>query len=325
MFLTFEETAELILANKVLHIAGSEQLLRKLPIGNWVGGSTEYFMTTTGGVISDERLLVAAFDCSDFSIRTYDLATIKHIATNTFDDGFSIALLPVESPIHREFSANATFYNGMFIKALVGWVTGTNPDKPEQVPLVVNGKTGEIFTDKAVVLGIQTGKTTIINIVNIFEEDKNSPTITFKEFFDKGFLVEYCFVNGKKTVFADYLESHNIDAKLPLIGRFAGANLNTSIWSIQDGKVHFASPIFGDMEYRFAKPIPDYEAAFIEKLNGLTSEKPLFSVNCIGNFWHGRLEGKLSDAIAATFVGPVSFGEIAYQLVNQTLVYVTVK
>lgn len=36
---------------------------------------------------------------------------------------------------------------------------------------------------------------------------------------------------------------------------------------------------------------------------------------------YGELEGKKLEA----FAGPVTFGEIAYQLVNQTLVYVTVE
>jgi hypothetical protein len=44
----------------------------------------------------------------------------------------------------------------------------------------------------------------------------------------------------------------------------------------------------------------------------------MFSCNCILNFLYGELEGKS----IGTFTGPVTFGEIAYQLVNQTLVYV---
>jgi hypothetical protein len=44
MLLSFDETAKMIASGKFLHIAGTENLLKKLPKGNWIGGSTEYFM-----------------------------------------------------------------------------------------------------------------------------------------------------------------------------------------------------------------------------------------------------------------------------------------
>ena len=44
---------------------------------------------------------------------------------------------------------------------------------------------------------------------------------------------------------------------------------------------------------------------------------PIFSCNCILNYLYGNLEGKTTPPYA----GPVSFGEVAYQLLNQTLVY----
>jgi hypothetical protein len=42
-----------------------------------------------------------------------------------------------------------------------------------------------------------------------------------------------------------------------------------------------------------------------------------FSCNCILNYIYGNLEGK---KLAGT-AGPITFGEIAYQLLNQTMVY----
>jgi len=46
----------------------------------------------------------------------------------------------------------------------------------------------------------------------------------------------------------------------------------------------------------------------------------VYTCNCILNFLYGELEGK----VIGSFDGPVTFGEIAYQLVNQTLVYVSI-
>ena len=47
---------------------------------------------------------------------------------------------------------------------------------------------------------------------------------------------------------------------------------------------------------------------------------PEFSCNCILNYLYGELEGKVTEGM----YGPVTFGEIAYQLLNQTLVYVRI-
>ena len=50
------------------------------------------------------------------------------------------------------------------------------------------------------------------------------------------------------------------------------------------------------------------------------AETNAFTCNCILNYVHSSLEGRRTGDV----VGPMTFGEIAYQLLNQTLVYVTV-
>ena len=55
-------------------------------------------------------------------------------------------------------------------------------------------------------------------------------------------------------------------------------------------------------------------AAFAEQLSGRDAGS--LSCNCILNFVYGGLEGKKTPG----FTGPVTFGEIAYILLNQTLV-----
>lgn len=46
----------------------------------------------------------------------------------------------------------------------------------------------------------------------------------------------------------------------------------------------------------------------------------MFSCNCTLNFLYSELEGKRTGQL----VGPVAFGEIAYQGLNQTLVYLQI-
>jgi hypothetical protein len=72
--------------------------------------------------------------------------------------------------------------------------------------------------------------------------------------------------------------------------------------------------------YRPAKPLDDYVRRFPERLSAEHNGEIAFSCNCIFNYLHSKLGGKRTGA----FLGPITFGEVAYQLVNQTLAYLIV-
>ena len=320
MLLTFEEAGKLISEGKYLQIAGTEDLLKKLPKGNWIGGSTEYFMSRKGGRVSNELLYINELKYSDIEIKTYGVCNIGEVTTDAFENGFTVLILPFDSEIHKYYADKAAEFDGMFIKNIAGWVSGLNLGVPGQTPITVNGQCGEVYTDKAVAMHVCVPDDKIVNIsiVNIFSPDENSPVIRFAE---EGFAAAKCFVDNNEVVFSEYLEQNGIDIKLPLIGNYAGAGVNVSFKSVDDdGVVHFYAPVFSNIEYRFAKPIQNYEEEFRNKLQELKNTEAVFSCNCILNFLYGELENKNVDA----FFGPITFGEIAYQLVNQTLVYVTV-
>ena len=317
--LTFDETAELIHNGKLLHIAGTETLLRMLPRGNWIGGSTEYFMASDGGMISDELLFVTEFPYDVFFMKSYDASDICDVGVDAFEYGFSILIVPFDSEVHKVYAENATGYAHMFIKHVTGWVAGVNLEKPGQKPVVINGISGKAFSDKAVALhlDIPDRKTIHINIINIFEQDMDSPVIEFRE---EGFSITKCLVGGTETILADYIEQNAIDTKLPLVGDYSGNGVNISFKSIENGIVNLYAPVFSGVKYRMAKKIPDYAEAFQSHISKIDAENSVFSCNCILNFLYGELEGKKIEK----FNGPITFGEIAYQLVNQTLVYVTI-
>ena len=69
------------------------------------------------------------------------------------------------------------------------------------------------------------------------------------------------------------------------------------------------------MGLHLAQPIADYPAAY-GKLIAAQGTVPTLSFNCILNYLNASLEGRTTTG----FVGPVTFGEIAYILLNQTLV-----
>lgn len=319
MLLTFEETSKLISNGKLLHIAGTESLLKKLPKGNWLAGSTEYFMAAGGGKVANDLLFVTVLPYDNFEISTYDEKSIGNVTVNTPDSGFSIVIVPFDSGVHRTYAEKASEFEGMFMKNVVGWVSGMNLGVPGQTPLAVNGVTGQAFSDKAVVahIGVPEDKTVNIGIINIFTQDESSPIIEFDE---EGFTVRKCKVNGREVSLADYIAENEIDTKLPLVGDYSGAGINISFKTIENGNVNFYAPVFAGVKYRMAKAVPDYMKEFRDHLVMFKDVDSVFSCNCILNFLYGELEGKAIEA----FFGPITFGEIAYQLVNQTLVYVTV-
>ena len=320
MLMNFDDTSKKIENGSLLHVAGTEELLKKLPKGKWIGGSTEYFMAKDGGKVSGELLFVTEFPYENYSIKSYDASSISNVATDAFDNGFSILIIPFDSEVHKEYAENAAGFKDLFMKDIAGWISGVNLGIPGQTPITVNGMLGEAYSDKAIALHLEVpgNKTISVNIVNIFDQDDSSPVITFSE---GGFSVKNCLIDGKDTVFADYISENNIDTKLPLIGNYSGVGVNISFRAIENGVVNFYAPVFDGIEYRLAKDIPDYADAFHNHLLGISDAEAVFSCNCILNFLYGELEGKSIEA----FTGPITFGEIAYQLVNQTLVYVMVQ
>jgi len=72
------------------------------------------------------------------------------------------------------------------------------------------------------------------------------------------------------------------------------------------------------VDYRLARPVGDYAAAFRSRLAGYDTSDVVFSCNCILNFLFGELEGKTIGGVE----GPITFGELGYQLLNQTMVAV---
>ena len=76
------EAAARISAGAVLVIAGSEAALAQLPKGNWIGGTTVYFVTETGGRMDAQNNfvteIVAATDARPVFCRAEDLPNLTH-------------------------------------------------------------------------------------------------------------------------------------------------------------------------------------------------------------------------------------------------------
>jgi hypothetical protein len=316
-----EETIELIQSDKLLHISGAEALLRQLPMGKWIGGTTEYFVSENGGIISDQTLDVSELEFDAYRLAVYSAASLPKITRDAYKNGFTVLIIPFRSESHREYARHVTNYADLFTKNIIGWISGVNLSKAGAKAYTVNGYTGGFYTDKAVAVHVKLEalQTAVLNIINIFSPDMSGPVITVNAQ-NSGFSVRTCLINGCETSLSDFLNENNFDVRLPLIGDYSGTGINVSIKEVKADEVLLYAPMIEGIEYRLAKKLPDYERAFNQEMNSITDKKSIFSCNCILNYLYGELEGKRLNGL----LGPIAFGEIAWQLLNQTLVYLQI-
>lgn len=317
------EVIDMINRGEALLLSGDERALKNLPKGKWIAGTIPYFMSEKGGLLTHDEIQVTKLPTTitDFTIKTYSANELKNIPKDYLSNGFSYIIVPAFSDAHIDFAKDCSTYDGLFDRPLIGWISGFDlADLGKTSAKVMNGLTGEITDSKAVVmhLNLPADKIAKLNIINLFKQG-HGDTITFNT---TGFEITDCEINGVKKNLAEYINSKKIDTQLPLVANYMGAMINVSFQTVdvQTGKVNFYAPVFPGIEYKIAAPVADYEKEFANELNKANIQ-PLFSCNCILNYLYANLEGKKTGHI----VGPMTFGEIAYMLLNQTMVYLTIE
>lgn len=317
------EAGALIATGRPLSLAADEALLRALPKGNWIGGTSPYFMGQDGGETTRERIFVTELPApaGPLDLRFYDVFSLDQVCVDAPANGFSLIILPAFSGTHSLFARNAPNFDDMYVKPLVGWVAGVHLDDLGRcAPAVVNGRSGEFDSERAVVMHVPLPDEQFVrvDIVNPLRPGRGD-CIRFAE---TGFSASECLVNGRPARLAEYLQSQGSDLRLPLVADYSGALVNVSIKGIspESGSVDFYAPVFPDVDYRLAEPPGDYVAAFQAAMPA-EGFHAAFSCNCILNYLYGGLEGRHTGPVT----GPVTFGEIAYQLLNQTMVYMTIE
>ncbi|WP_419536731.1 DUF6976 family protein [Endozoicomonas sp.] len=317
---TLEEVSQLIEQGRLLSLAGDERSMSKLPKGNWIGGSTPYFMDEQQGKFEQEAIYVDDFSSfsEDYRIVVYTTETIASITKDRFDNGFTFLVIPAFSQIHSHYALHAGDFEGIYDNPVLGWVSGIDLDS-EDKPTVYNGLTGECSSDVAIALHVRIpdGKMAQLEILNIHSQDSNSPIIEFEE---DSFSARECLIDGIRQNFAQYISENNIDTKPPITCSYSGAVINVCVKEVNTdrGQVDFYAPVFKGREYKFATPLANYAEEFTRRLPENDSNMA-FSCNCILNFLYGELKGK-----KAGFPGPITFGEIGYRLLNQTMTYLEI-
>lgn len=302
-------------------ISGDESVLARLPRGNWIGGTITYLMTDeSGGVTTREQLLVQRLPSDGraaWRVSTYDANAISHITADAPDNGYTFLIIPAFSDVHLAYGKDAPGFKDLYEHPIVGWITGVHlDDLATKKPKVFNGKTGEALADQALAchVPLPADKMAFVDIVNIFARSAG-PDIRFGA---DGFSVTDCSIGGETANFARWLTQNKVDTKIPLVADYDGALINVSIQKVDAdaGTVALYAPVFRDRTYRMAKPVPDYVQAFKLATMGMVGRDIPFTCNCVLNYLYGSLEGA-----RAGLAGPCTFGEIAYQLLNQTMVY----
>lgn len=322
MLMNINEAKQKIEDGKILFIAGEESLLDQLPKGKWIAGTIPYFMDDDGGIITKEKIFATEVPkcLVSASIKLYSEDNLSQIPSDAPENGFSIIIIPATSKVHISYAQNAPNYPNIFLKPIIGWISGVHLDDLGKIsPKVYNGETNEKTDQKAVVmhLGLPENKMATIGIINLFKQG-DGDEITFDE---EGFSINDCYINGNKQNFAEYLLTNNINIQLPLVADYYGVMVNVSFQAIKEEKtVDLYAPVFKGIKYKIAAPVDDYVKQFNDLIPKGT-EDPAFSCNCILNFLYSELEGKKVEK----FIGPITFGEIAYQLLNQTMTYLEVK
>jgi len=317
--LPLADVASLIAGGAVLCIAGREEALRQLPPGFWIGGTTPYVMTENGGAKLDrEHLFVTDLSgLGEVKVAAYGADELERITANTPDDGFALTIIPAQSHCHERFAHDAPNYPNAFVKPVFGWIAGHDLDAPGTCARVFAGTGARALADRAVVLhlSLADGQLPFLELVNLFEPDN----VDVLRFHQTTFAPATASIRSREIDFAAYVRDRGLDhGQLPLVGDYAGAHINASIQSVESDRVRLYAPVFPGVDYCFAKPVGDYAEAFGPLLEKVSTQGTAFSCNCILNYVHGKLEGK---AIGG-FGGPITFGEIAYQLHNQTLIEV---
>ena len=313
---TVEEVSAMIQDGKKLLLAGDAKLLSQLPKGDWIGGSTPLFLLHQANrVTSYDKIFVNQLP--DFITKTiikeYDETNIHDIFNDGLQNGFTVLIMPFVKPVTSEYAMNAANFENFATYPVCGWVSGQPLDKIlTEKAYTASGVTPSISPEKGVAMHISLpeNKYAEINIFNPYEQG-DGDVITFDH---SGQVAKDVYINGIKRNFADYFHEKKYDGNyLPLVANYSGAMLNISCIPAGD-RMQLSAPVFEHIEYRFAKINPQ-----ITEPN-LNSDKIIISFTCVHNF----MQPAYCEKYLKKMDGTVVFGEIAYQFVNQTTVYVTI-
>ncbi len=321
-----ESVVKLIEEGHVMLLSGSDKTLAGLPKGKWVAGTTPYFMDGVGKV-DEENIFVDDFTdiAKDAKIEVFDSNNIHEIAKKGYANGFIVMSLPIDTDIYFEFSTNSLEYEDIYNNPVVGFVACCNFNDygnfGQLKTFVGSGLDGQLYPDKAVALYVELpdNMAARAEIINLDTIDESTSKVVFPK---TSFFQSDCTIDGKPGNIADYFENV-VKPKMggkgytQMITSQNGALINrdTKVVDIKKGEVSFFSPAYEGDEYYLVKPGTDYLKLFNEAIKSKGDSNIAACFSCISYFFGGSFEGR---TICQN--GCYAFGEIAFQLLNKTIV-----
>jgi hypothetical protein len=200
----------------------------------------------------------------------------------------------------------------MFMKPVVGWIAGCHLDDLGRVaPAVVSGPELAFDTERAVVMHVPLPpqRYAHVHIANRMRQGEGG----LLRFPETGFSAGRCTVDGVETTLAAYLDANRADLRLPprrRLWRRVGQRIDQR---------HRPGCRNGWISTR--QCLVTWRTALLSRWIFSADDDPgadavnaLWSCNCILNYLYCGLEGRKGSAPG----GPMTFGEIAYLLLNQT-------
>jgi hypothetical protein len=326
------DAARMIGAGRVLLLAGTEEDLANLPQGRWIGGTAGHFLTPQGCVPAGGVVFYIDFTAlaAAASWRSFGAEDVHQLAGHYPENGFAILILPGFSQLLGQVAGSIMEFDGLYNLPLMGWVSsvplGSLPAAaPQARPKIFAG--GPVAqAERAAVLYVTLAPQYFaqLQIANLFAPG-DGPEIRFPQ---PGQIIDGdCLIGGVRRNLARYMAEAEIDQRLPLVADHEGALLNVAILQSepQSGRVTLLGPVSPALTYRFAAEVPEYEAAFSHAAAEIVLEQAAHACICVLHYHYAGLtqpDGGAGPALGIT--APVTFGQIAYTVLNQTLSCLTI-
>jgi hypothetical protein len=321
---------------RVLLLAGAEKDLATLPKGCWIGGTAGYFVTPQGGVAASGQIFYADFTAitNGASWRSFEAGNIHEIGEHYPHNGFAILILPGFSKLLGEVAGRIMEFDGLYNLPLMGWVSAVALDGlpdilPQERPKTFAGGP-QAENERAAVLyvGMPEQYFAQLHIANLFAPG-GGPEIRFPV---PGQTINGdCLIGGERRNLARYMAERAIDRRLPLVADHEGALLNVTIVMADEesGRMMFLTPVSPALTYRFAEDVLDYAAEFTRAAADIELDEAAHACICALHYYYaGHISrpegGALLPPARLNITAPVTFGQIAYTVLNQTLTCLTI-
>ncbi len=92
-------------------------------------------------------------DAENFKIASYDEHSISNLTKDSFENGYTILIIPPFQKVHTIFAMTAADMDGLYDNPVIGWMTGADLNS-DSTPKTYNGLLGDATLDKAVAIHV---------------------------------------------------------------------------------------------------------------------------------------------------------------------------